>query len=335
MSQRDYRVIIIIDKAEACHKSSDFFVLKWPSPRPTRLRDFIFFFKLVIKYRPILTLGQFGSTNLVLIVSYLTLVSNRLCYWHSLLEAIELDTTNRSYNVRIRTLIKKILLKNCSTKILTNSNATINELENRFGIKRHKIAILPILISGNQNDLVCYEKRKNQICFVARFDRSKNHETLIRAIPYIIQQKPDLKFVFAGKGPLLFMMNNLVDELNIRKNVIFLGHISMAEVLNVMSESLIHINATLADAFGLVNIEALSCGTPIMGIEKGGMKDILIDGVNGKFFDFNNAISLSNSILEILNNWQCYSVNAFKSFSSNYDKNNIDVFNSHLNTFTV
>ena len=81
---------------------------------------------------------------------------------------------------------------------------------------------------------------------------------------------------------------------------------------------MLHFSASNNEAFGLVNIEALSVGTPIMAINTGGIAEIVVDGKNGHFYSIDNPEVFLLNVRNILMDFDSFSKEARNSFTSNY-----------------
>lgn len=146
---------------------------------------------------------------------------------------------------------------------------------------------------------------KNIISFAGKFTKEKGIDTLLKAAK--IYENEDILTIIAGNGELFEQMNNLKNEIDI-KNVIFIKnqpHNVLRQLYNIANVSIV---PSRKEAFGLVVIEALACGTPVIGTNTGGIKDIINDKV-GKLIQIDDDEELANNVLKILNN---------NTFNSNY-----------------
>lgn len=324
ITENGNRVIVITDGNKPERLPPDtgqMSFLSWPSKRPVKLKDFIFFYKVCRKFRPDVTLGQFGSANVVAVISWLAGVKNIFCYWHTKAEQLLLDNKHNFIKFKYQVWRKKAVLNFFFTKILTNSEENKKSLTHFFSVKKEKAFMMPLLIAD------FYEEEKNmqdkpgrdKISFVARLDKSKGHETIMQELRSIVMDYSSIKIYFVGDGPEKEKLQKMAAQLNISDNIIFTGAVALQEVHRYMLSSLVHISASIDEAFGLVNIEALCAGTPVLAPQAGGIKEILEDGYNGFFYSPAMNGDLYKKLKYILDgNWQQYSENARRSFLQNF-----------------
>ena len=329
--RRGHRVIIVTDK-----KRPDLLPLStsermkyhsWPSKRPVKIADFRFCCRLYRKYRPDVVLGNFGATNVMLMIGRIFGVKNRITYWHTIFADAPLRMNRRDLRVWLLHQRKKRILNLCATHILTNSEETRNYLMRTFGFAPGLLHKQILLIPDNPfagPDLL-EEQRANIIAFVGRLDRLKGQDVLIRAIPEILAVLPDTRFYFLGSGPFETELRKMVSERGVEEQVVFTGRVPLRQVYETVRRSKVHVSASVYEGFGLVNVEAMSVGTPIVARPVGGITEILEDGYNGLFFDTEVAGDLVGKLLEIMGeNWAVYAANARESFVRNFSIENID-----------
>ncbi len=119
------------------------------------------------------------------------------------------------------------------------------------------------------------------ILYVGRLYKDKGVEYLIKAVKTVKNEHPDVKLVIAGAGPERGNLELQVDRLNLQGSVLFVGsfpHQKIHELYNVCD---VFVLPSLIEPFGMVLIEAMACGKPIIGSRVGGIVDIVEDGTNG------------------------------------------------------
>ena len=107
--------------------------------------------------------------------------------------------------------------------------------------------------------------------------------------------------IIAGDGPEKSEMLKLLDELDLKDNVIYLGNKSHEDLPYVFNLFDIFIFPTLVESLGLVGLEAMSCSVPVIGSNIPGLQDYIVDNENGYFFESENYDDLSNKIINFLN----------------------------------
>ena len=291
--------------------------LSWPSRRPTKLRDFIFFYRVCKQYKPDVALAQFSSTNVVLFISKLLNVPHTCNYWHTMFEQINIDRKKSKVVAYILKTRKKLLLKYCAHHIFTNSQGNKDDLVSHYQIAENKVQVFNYLIPDyfRNKKIAGREQRAPLITFVARLDKSKGHAYVIEDMPHLLALFPDLKLYVIGDGRERKNLEALVRQLNMEEHVFFVGEVPLAKVYEYISISLLHVSASEQEAFGLVNAEALSAGTPILANKVGGITEILEDKKNGLFFNPRQKGDFTNKATELLNgDWNAYSQYARASF---------------------
>ena len=136
-------------------------------------------------------------------------------------------------------------------------------------------------------------KDKPIILFVGNIIKRKNVATIIDAKK---QLKSDCFLVVVGDGPLLNSLKEKVKVENV-EDVIFTG--ARNDIANVIQSSDLLILPSYSESFGLVLIEALACGKPVIGSNVGGIKEIITDDV-GLLVEPTDSKGLANSIDLIL-----------------------------------
>jgi glycosyltransferase involved in cell wall biosynthesis len=107
----------------------------------------------------------------------------------------------------------------------------------------------------------------------------------------------DYYLVIVGDGPLFKKLNNKVEEENIR-DVIFTG--ARDDVENIIPSCDVLVLPSFSESFGLVLIEALACGKPVIGSNVGGITEIINKNV-GLLVNPNKISSIASAIDEIIN----------------------------------
>jgi phosphatidylinositol alpha-1,6-mannosyltransferase len=145
------------------------------------------------------------------------------------------------------------------------------------------------------------------ICCVARLTLRKGQDKVIRAMPWILREFPDARFVVVGSGPDRDRLEALAYRKKVADNVIFAGEVP-DEVLpryfragDVFAMPCRTRKLGLeVEAFGLALIEAAAVGRPSVAGDSGGAPEAVIHGETGLVIDGNEVDEVAEAILELL-----------------------------------
>jgi len=128
----------------------------------------------------------------------------------------------------------------------------------------------------------------------------KGIDVLYRAMPEIQKCIPGIKLVVIGDGPQKEELNLLAGELQIEENVFMLGSIPNTEVPNFIHACDVFVIPSRREPFGIVAIEAMACGKPVIGSRVGGLHEIIEHRRTGILVDPQNEKQLAESIIEVV-----------------------------------
>jgi len=122
--------------------------------------------------------------------------------------------------------------------------------------------------------------------------------TASRLVPYkktkliveAFNKMPNKKLVVIGDGEELSNIKQIA-----QKNIIILGYQKDETLIRYMQKAKAFVYAAVED-FGILPIEAMACGTPVIALNKGGTAETVIDKINGIHFEEQNTISIINAI---------------------------------------
>ncbi|HWM28572.1 MAG TPA: glycosyltransferase family 4 protein [Woeseiaceae bacterium] len=139
---------------------------------------------------------------------------------------------------------------------------------------------------------------RKYIVSVGRLVRRKDYPTLIRALKALGNSDTDL--VMLGDGPEQANLKALTHELGIADRVHFRGFVSNELKYQVLSMSDIFVLASLHEGFGVVYLEAMFCGLPIIAANQGGQVDILKRNVTGDLINIGSVEEMTAAIRRLL-----------------------------------
>lgn len=134
---------------------------------------------------------------------------------------------------------------------------------------------------------------------VSNFRKVKRVGDVVRVLAKVREQT-DAVLLLIGEGPELKVISRLVSELGLTDYVHFLGNQKrIAELLSISDVSLL---LSEKESFGLVILEAMACGVPVVGTDIGGIPEVIEDGVSGAICPVADIAAASEKTLRILQN---------------------------------
>lgn len=136
----------------------------------------------------------------------------------------------------------------------------------------------------------------NFILYAGRLSSVKGISYLIKAVSQINKENRDLKLIIVGSGPEEFKLKMLVQEENIESKVQFFPMVSKRELREYLSCCSMFVLPSLFETFGVVLIEAMASGKPVIASNIPGPSDVIKHGYNGFLFEKANINELSQYI---------------------------------------
>src|SRR5690606_13281955 len=225
-----HKVVVISGKIRETNiqLKNEITVLAWPSKRPNSWQDFWFLCKIVKAYKPDIMLSMFGFVNMFLIVGWLFRVPIRVAW---------IRTLSSQYAQHRYKVLRKSFVYSLATDIITNSNATKEDVIDFFRIPAHKITVLPNSVRDYSDTLRDIDIIKENLLYVGRLHASKGIVVLIHAFSEILKKHPHLHLDIIGQGPLLNELLELTNSLGITEKVSLLGEKNKEAVLKAYKKS--------------------------------------------------------------------------------------------------
>ena len=109
-------------------------------------------------------------------------------------------------------------------------------------------------------------------------------ETLVRAVPAVVEEEPRAKFVIAGAGPESERLKNLASELGVAEHVEFIGAIPHERMPDYLRGSAAYVSTALSDGASVSLLEAMACGAFPVVADIAANREWIDDGKNGLLF---------------------------------------------------
>lgn len=228
--------------------------------------------------------------------------------------ALQNDT---SPDTRLTVNMEETLLQR-ATHLLPNTQATMDKVidvynldvgEQDYSIVPYGIVPVPdeAVRPFNPNAL----PNEFTILYLGRLEKRKGIQDLFAAMPDVLTAVPNAKFIIAGADNSArdgFLEQTGMDYATyfhktypkLAPHVTFLGQVS-EEKLNQLYQSCdLFVAPSLYESFGLIYLEAMNYGKPVIGCQAGGIPEVVDDGVTGKLVDPEAPAQLAEAIISLL-----------------------------------
>lgn len=202
--------------------------------------------------------------------------------------------------------IKSFTLRRCD-RIAVVSTAMAHALSRQFPAVQPRCAILPMGVD-TQSRFVPPSGSRDPclLLFVGRLAEKKGVAVLLKALALAIRKFPDIHLAIIGDGPQERDLKRQTNELELTKHARFLGALPNHELTGWYQKAMAlvfpSVVATNGDqeGLGLVPIEAMACGCPVVASDLPAVRDVITDSETGLLVSPGDAAALAQAIETIL-----------------------------------
>jgi glycosyltransferase involved in cell wall biosynthesis len=309
LARRGYSVTLIADSEAWVAPESTKFVPTFTLPALTQsnfpnlfLANSIRIVRLLRKIQPDLVhlhAQHYYSTAIVL--SGLPFILNS---WGT--EVLELPTTSFPR----RTLAKMAAVQ--ARKIIVDARI-LKYIWKSMGVPAQKTEIIPFGVDTDvfnpqvNGDVV----RKNlgfergEIVVISTRAFYSSHydvECLVKAVPFVLDDCSNVKFIVKGSGPQAHHLRNLAKQLGVVSHVYFVGLVPHHELAQYLRAADIYVSTSRVDSTSVSLLEAMACGVPPVVTNIPGNREWVRENVNGLLFPSGDAKALAEKIIQLSQN---------------------------------
>jgi phosphatidylinositol alpha-1,6-mannosyltransferase len=228
------------------------------------------------------------------------------CYVHG--EDLETAASSREQQFICKQVIKR------STKIICNSQNSAS-LVAKFG-EAARLKALVFHPGVDSNKFVPAEPNaeirsrlnwldKKVLLTVGRLQARKGQDMMIKALPDIKKNIPNIMYAVVGDGECLAMLQNLAKEHEVEDSVQFLHEVTDQQMIECYQQCDLFIlpNRTIGqdiEGFGMVLVEAQSCAKPVIAGDSGGTKETMLLDESGLIVDATQQQNIVTAVVELL-----------------------------------
>jgi glycosyltransferase involved in cell wall biosynthesis len=129
-------------------------------------------------------------------------------------------------------------------------------------------------------------------------ERRKGFDRVLEALPAVADKRPDVSYLIAGKGPDQPRLEQKAEDLGVRDRVTFTGFVPEREKADHFRLADLFAMPSEGEGFGLVLLEALACGTPVVASTQDGGREAVAEGEFGRLVDSNDSTAVVEALTE-------------------------------------
>lgn len=191
-----------------------------------------------------------------------------------------------------------IRLFNRCDAVIAPSKLTARELHDR-GLRA------PLYSISNGIDLSHFPHKPRgrwgtRLIHVGRISFEKRVDIVIQAFARIQRELSDATLTIVGNGPALTGLRVLAEKLGVSGSVRFVGFVAHDELAPVYQGHDLFLTASPMETQGVVLLESMSCGLPVIGIDRGAIPDLVRDDFNGYVVGMPHAATMARKAVELL-----------------------------------
>jgi glycosyltransferase involved in cell wall biosynthesis len=168
-------------------------------------------------------------------------------------------------------LFNQVALSGCEK--ITVMSHDLGEATKELGIPSFKFEYTPPPINIERFSDFPWEQRKPQIVYIASLIPRKGPDVLLKAFQKAVKQIPQFKLIMVGSGPMEQELKLFASENGLSDQVEFIPILSQEDVAKLLQTSKLFVLPSYEEALGMVVVEALASGTPVIASRVGGIPE--------------------------------------------------------------
>jgi 1,4-alpha-glucan branching enzyme len=187
----------------------------------------------------------------------------------------------------------------CADSVIVNSHSVAEEIAAR------RLAVTGLEILPNGVDLRRFRSLPRSqvgqmILFAGRLVPQKGVDVLLRAFAVVLRRCPGIRLVIAGDGYQRLYLERLSRHLGLPPHVEFVGWQTGPALARLYQAAEMVVVPSMYEPFGLVTLEAMACGRPVVASRIGGLAEVIAEGRTGYLTPPGDYLSLARRMAQLL-----------------------------------
>ncbi len=187
-----------------------------------------------------------------------------------------------------------------STQFAVVSQSTLDEYTER-GFDARNFSIIPNCIDQTRLPMrIGTKAAAPTVAYFGRLKKYKSVDHLVRAFAHVRQSVPAARLHILGSGDFRSELERLCAALGIADCTTFFGYVTEEQKVQLLSEAHCVVNPSMKEGWGITNIEANACGTPVISADVPGLRDSVLNGSSGLLYPYGNVDALAGAVRSVL-----------------------------------
>lgn len=187
-----------------------------------------------------------------------------------------------------------------NTPFAVVSQSTLDEFKER-GFDTSNFAMVMNAIDQAAFPMkVCEKFPEPSIAYFGRLKKYKSVDHLVYAFAKVKEKIPNAKLHIMGRGDFMDELKAIAKSLGVEADTKFWGYVTEEQKVDILSKVHCVVNTSMKEGWGITNIEANACGTPVISADSPGLRDSVKNGVSGLLYQYGNVDELASVIHKVL-----------------------------------
>lgn len=219
-------------------------------------------------------------------------------------------------NLYEKYILKKLIKKNGGNHFICISNDTLGFIGRVLSTSNHTLLYNAIDFNKFYNKKNYTENNSLELINIGSFQAKKNQKFLIEIVKVLKEKNIDIHLTLLGDGVLKNSVKQYCISLGLQDKITFKGNVQNVE--ENLKKSDIYLHSAYYEPFGLVLLEAMASGLPVITLDGKGNRDIIEEGKNGYMIFEQNAEKFVDVIINLWDNKK--KMNEISKYANDYAK---------------